>query len=187
MTIKKLNSIFALITSLALLVHIGYSAFAYLTFYYNPTLKMATAMPFIICCCVHAILGMCAVFLMGDGTRLNIYPKQNMRTVIQRISAALIFPLLILHLNTFHLLKNSAANGNWWLFGILIFIQITFFAVVITHTAVSFSKALITLGILKKREVQKKLDIIVYIFWAMVFLTASFAVTRGDIVMFVLK
>ena len=34
MTIKKLNAVIALITSLALFVHIGYSAFAYLTFYY---------------------------------------------------------------------------------------------------------------------------------------------------------
>ena len=187
MTIKKLNAILALITSLALLVHIGYSAFAYLTFYYNPTLKNATAMPFIICCCVHAILGMCAVFLMGDGTRLTVYPKLNARTLIQRVTAALIFPMLILHLNTFRLLKNTAASGNWPVFAIIIFIQIIFFAVVITHTAVSFSRALITLGMLQSRQAQTIIDRIVYIFWAAVFLIASFAVTRGDIVMFVLK
>jgi hypothetical protein len=187
MTIKKLNAVIALITSLALFVHIGYSAFAYLTFYYNPTLKVVTAIPFMVCTCIHAILGMCAVFLMGDGTRLTVYPRLNARTLIQRITAALIFPMLILHLNTFRLLKNNAASGNWPVFAIIIFIQIIFFAVVITHTAVSFSRALITLGMLQSRQAQTIIDRIVYIFWAAVFLIASFAVTRGDIVMFVLK
>ena len=112
MTIKKINAFIALITSLALFVHIGYSAFAYLTFYYNTTLKVVTAIPFMVCTCIHAILGMCAVFLTGDGTRLDAYPKLNARTLIQRITAALIFPMLILHLNTFRLLKNTATNGN---------------------------------------------------------------------------
>lgn len=58
---------------------------------------------------------------------------------------------------------------------------------VITHAAVSFSRALITLGMLQSRHTQTIIDRIGYIFWAVVFLIASFAVTRGDIVMFVLK
>ena len=58
---------------------------------------------------------------------------------------------------------------------------------VITHAAVSFSKALITLGMLQSRRAQTIIDRIVYVFWAAVFLIASFAVTRGDIVMFILK
>ena len=39
---------------------------------------------------------------------LGLYPKLNMRTVLQRISAALIFPLLIVHLKTFDLLKSAS-------------------------------------------------------------------------------
>ena len=39
--------------------------------------------------------------------------------------------MLILHLNTFRLLKDTATNGNWPVFGIIIFIQIIFFAMVI--------------------------------------------------------
>ena len=52
---------------------------------------------------------------------------------------------------------------------------------------IKFSRALITLGMLQSRRAQTIIDRIVYVFWAAVFLIASFAVTRGDIVMFVLK
>ena len=52
--------------------------------------------------------GMLTVFLQADGTRLDLYPKQNLRTILQRASAALILPLLILHINTYDLLASTA-------------------------------------------------------------------------------
>ena len=97
MKLKKTNAVLALLTTLFILVHIGYNTYCYLAYYYNPTLKIATSIPVMLSVCLHGILGMLAVFLMGDGTKLTTYPKQNIRTIVQRISAALIFPLLILH------------------------------------------------------------------------------------------
>ena len=61
-----------------MLVHIGYTVFAYLTFYCNPTLKLLTAIPFMVLACLHAICGMLTVFLQSDGTRLDLYPRQNL-------------------------------------------------------------------------------------------------------------
>ncbi len=185
MKLKKTNAVLGLLSVLTLLLHIGYCTFAYLTMYYNPTLKMLTAMPFFAIVCVHAVCGMCAVFLQSDGTRLDMYPKQNMQTIIQRISAALIFPLLIIHMDTFDHLKNTSGSESWFLFGLVIFVQIVFYGVVAAHVATSFSKGLITLGILQKSERRKTLDRIVYVLCGVAFLIAAIVVVRGQLNMFV--
>ena len=43
MKLKKLNAALGLLSIAALLVHIGYTVVAYLMYYYNPTLKVLTA------------------------------------------------------------------------------------------------------------------------------------------------
>ncbi len=180
MILKKTSAAAGLLSSFGLLIHVIYNIYAYLTFYYNPSLKKLTAIPFILFTCIHAVCGMCSVFLLGDGTRLDIYRKQNMQTVIQRVSAALIFPLLILHLKTFDLLKTSAGNKQWLLYALLTFLQVIFYAVTAAHVSVSFSRALITLGILTDRQKQKKLDRFVHAFCVVLFAAAVFAVVRGQ-------
>lgn len=184
MALKKVNAALGLLSTLALLVHVGYSTYVYLSFYYNPALKTLTALPFIVCACAHAVCGMCAVFLQGDGTSLDAYARQNRGTVVQRVCAALIFPLLIVHLKTYELLQGYAEQGAWGAFGLLIVLQLVFYAVVFAHTAASFSKALITLGLLASREKQQSLDRAVYAVCAAVFALAAFAVVRGQLVMF---
>ena len=101
MKLKKINAALGLLSIAAMLLHIGYTVFAYLAFYYNPTLKLLTAIPFMALACLHAVCGMLTLFLQSDGTRLELYPKQNARTILQRVSAALMLPLLMLHINTF--------------------------------------------------------------------------------------
>ena len=184
MKLKKINAVLALLTTLFILIHIGYNTYCYLAFYYNPTLKMVTSIPVMISVCLHGILGMLAVFLMGDGTKLTTYPKQNIRTIIQRVSAALIFPLLILHLNTFNILKSCSEEGIWPRFILVIFCQIIFYGIIILHTAVSATKALITLGLLISPAKQKKLDRIIYIVAGLVFVIAVFSIIKGQLSMF---
>ena len=184
MALKKCNAYVSLLAFLGMLIHIGYNDFCYLTFYYNPVLKTATAIPFMVCVCIHAVLGMMIVFLQGDGTRLTTYPKKNARTIIQRVSAALVFPMLILHLKTFELLKGAAEQGKlaaWWL---LVLVEVLFFGTILSHAAVSFSKALITLGWLSSRERQRVMDLVVYVCSAILFLVSVIAVVRGQILMF---
>ena len=55
MLLKKTNAALGLLSIVAMLVHIGYTVFAYLAFYYNPTLKLLTAIPFMVLACLHAI------------------------------------------------------------------------------------------------------------------------------------
>ena len=184
MKLKKLNAVLSLLSVLALLIHVGYSTFAYITFYYNPTLKTLTAVPFMVFVCLHAICGMCSVFLQNDGTRLDTYQKLNRSTVIQRVSAALIFPLLILHIKAYDILQKSSSEGKWFLFGLIMFLQVLFFAVVFLHTAVSFSKAFITLGLLTDRKKQKTIDRITYILCTVIMIVTTAAVVRGELIMF---
>ena len=187
MKLKKANAVLAILSEITLLIHIGYTVFAFLTFYYNPMLKTITALPFIILTCFHAVCGMCAVFIMGDGTSLHTYPKQNIGTLLQRISAAFIFPLLLLHLRTYDLLKYSAENANWILFALMILVQTVFYGVTLLHIAVSFSKAFITLGMLGERTKQKRLDRIAWVVCSLIGIAASIVVTRTELLMFLPK
>ena len=184
MKLKKANAILALLATLLLLVHLGYSCFEYLTFYYNPGLTKLLAIPFAVVVCLHAVCGMGIVFFQSDGTRADLYPGLNARTVLQRLSAALIFPLLILHINTFSLMQASAAEGKTALVLLLMLAGPLFFAAVLTHAATSFSRALITLGLLASPKAQKTLDRVIYLLFAAAFAAAAFAVVRGQAVMF---
>ena len=185
MKLKKCNACLSLLSILSGLIHIGYSAYAYLTFYYNPVLKHLTAIPFIVCTCLHAVLGMLLVFLQGDGTRLSLYPRLNARTLVQRASAALIFPLLILHLNTFQLLQSTAGSGSWFVFALVLLAQLLFYAAVLAHIAVSVSCALITLGLLSSDKARKAIDRAALIFCAILFVFALFSVMKGELAMFI--
>ena len=184
MRLKKINAALGFLSIAAMLLHIGYTVFAYLAFYYNPTLKLLTAIPFMVLACLHAVCGMLTLFLQSDGTRLELYPKQNARTILQRVSAALMLPLLILHINTFGLLQSSAEAGQWIWFALLMLSQPLFYGVVQTHIAVSVTRGLITLGWLSSTEKQKVIDRVVYILCALAFVVSTFVVVRTELAMF---
>ncbi|WP_295153663.1 hypothetical protein [uncultured Ruminococcus sp.] len=184
MKLKKINAVLAILSMVAMIGHIGYTDFAYLKMYYNPLLKLLTSLPFMILTCLHAVCGMSAVFMQADGTRLDLYPEQNKKTIVQRLSAALIFPLLLLHINTFDLLKSCAESGKTVCFVLLLISQPIFYGVIFAHTSVSFSRSLITVGILTSRERQKMIDRIVGIASAVLFAVTVFAVIKGQLAMF---
>ena len=184
MKLKKINAALGLLSIAAMLLHIGYTVFAYLAFYYNPTLKLLTAIPFMALACLHAVCGMLTVFLQADGTRLDLYPKQNLRTILQRVSAALILPLLILHINTYGLLASTAEAGRWLRFALLMLSQPLFYGVALIHVAVSVTRGLITLGLLTSSDRQKRIDRVVYILCGLAFAVSIFVVVRTELAMF---
>ena len=184
MKVKKINAILSLLTVAALFVHIGYTVFAYLTLYYNPTLKNLMSYPFMILTCLHAVLSMVTMMFFSDGSKLDLYPQQNVETIIQRVSAVLIIPLLILHLNTFSLMQSCAESGNWVVYVLLTVAQTLFYAASLLHVAFSVPRALITLGRISTEEQKKKADRIVRIVCAVVFVVSAFAVIKGELAMF---
>lgn len=181
---KKINAVLSLIMILLLLLHAGSMSYMYLTMNYIEGLVSFTSGSVIIATFIHSILGMISVFLNADGTRLDMYPKLNRATVIQRISAALILPLVFVHVKTFGLMKEAASSGKMTVVFILMVLEVLLFATVTAHASVSLSRALITLGILKSRELQKKIDRVCWVIGGIVFVTASFAVIRTQLIMF---
>ena len=182
MRLKKCSAVAALISVVLFTVHIVYEIYASITFYYDPSLTKLLSILLIAPVCVHAVLGMSIVFLMSDGTDLTQYPRQNLRTILQRISAALFFPLLFLHVRTFEMLRSCAQSGQWAGFWMLIIAEVLFFADILTHSAVSLTRALITMGWLSSRETQEKIDRAVYIIGFLLFMAASVTVIRMQII-----
>ncbi|MCR5420572.1 MAG: hypothetical protein K6E98_06180 [Lachnospiraceae bacterium] len=181
---KKINAALGLLSIIFMFLHIGYTVYAYLAYYYNPLLKIVFAVPFMVLVCLHAICGMLTVFMQSDGTRMDLYTRHNLKTVLQRVSAALIFPLLILHINTFSLLK-ACSERKMTFFIILLFLsELLFFATVLIHVSISLTKGLVTLGILTSVETQKNLDRIIYIICAVIYIVSVCSVLRTQIGMF---
>lgn len=185
MKLKKWNAALGLASAALLTAHAGYNIFAYFTLYYNPGLSQLFSVLPAAVICAHAVLGMLSVFLQGDGTRMDLYPGYNRSTILQRVSAALMVPMLLLHIKTFDLLSGAAKGGQWFLFGLILFSEVVFYGLVLTHVAVSFSRALVTLGLLASREKQRKLDRFMYILCAVIFAAAVWSVLSGQIKMFV--
>ena len=180
MKLKKMNAALGLLSIAAMLLHIVNIVFSYLTFDF----KLLTAIPLMVLVCLHAICGMLTVFLQADGMRLDLYPKQNLRTILQRVSAALILPLLILHINTFDMLKSAAEAGRWLWFSLLLLSQLLFYGTVLTHVSVSITRGMITLGLLTSLDRQKRIDRVIYVICAAVFIIASFVVIKTELAMF---
>ncbi len=182
MKLKKLNALTALLAIAFMLAHIIYNIFCYLALYYNPVLKMVFSIPILVLVCVHAVLGMLCVFLLPDGTSAASYPKKNWKTIVQRVCAALIFPLLIFHLDAFTLFTGAMDEKKYFLVVLIAAGEVLFFTVVVLHIAVSFSRALITLGLLSSAKKQMIIDRVLLIAGVIFVVIASIIVIRGQII-----
>lgn len=180
MTIKKWNARLSLLTLLLLLIHEGYQLYAYMTMYYNPVLSKVTGYALAGALILHAILSLVIVFVMHDSKKIA-YKKQNLRTVLQRISGGMIIVLLPIHIFSFGLLQNSAGGVGYVLTEIA---QILFYAAIFCHFSTSFSNALVTLGWLSDRKKKRVIDIIVTIVCVLLFLAASVIITMTHTMMF---
>ena len=67
---------------------------------------------------------------------------------------------------------------------LMILIEILFFGTVFTHAATSFSRALITLGLLTSPEKQRRLDKALRIICALMFVICVIVIVRTQLVMF---
>ena len=74
MKLKKINAALGLLSIVFMLLHMGYTVYAYLAFYYNPFLKNLFAVPFMVLVCLHAVLGMMTVF-SWISTRRKIWER----------------------------------------------------------------------------------------------------------------
>ena len=181
--VKKVNAVCGLAVSVSVLIHIVYVIYAYLTFYYNPLLTRIIADTTLLFAGIHIIFSAVIVFLLHDRGNGMLYPRLNMRTLIQRVSAVLMILMLVLHINTFKLLSSSS-ESNRVLFAAVMISQVLFYASALLHVALSAGNALITLGAISTVRSRKTVDVIVWIICAVLFTTVSVTVLRTELIMF---
>ena len=118
MPLKKINAALGLLSIAAMLLHIGYTVFAYLAFYYDPMLKLLTAIPFMVLACLHAICGM----FMGHYYGLAKYYERigNAAMMKRAMSLSLWIPVVIHGFYDFCASVNNEYMGTVWLIFIII-------------------------------------------------------------------
>lgn len=113
-------------------------------------------------------------FFLHDGARI-LYKKENLRLVLQRSSAIVIVVLLHVHTKAYaHMATGEALSKNQAL--LYCVSEIVYITAVMMHTALSFSKAFITLGWIKSSVAAKRIDWIAYIVCGSAGIVAAVAV-----------
>lgn len=153
MNTYKANGYISLFVVAILFVHSIYELITYILLYYNP---IATKLfgyllgSFVV---IHGVLSVINVYVKNDSKKIR-YKKLNMKTYLQRISAFCLVVLLPLHIMAFGILQSTAFGT---IYVILEVLNSLFYVAVYVHVAISFSKCLITIGVL---EDEKKMIII---------------------------
>lgn len=176
MYIKKINSFLSLITSVALFAHIAMACRTLATGWFHPVIS--NVIPGITACLVlfHAVLSICILIFVHDGSDLK-YAKNNVATILQRITAVLIIALLYFHLNAYsHVVSGISLTTVQTVLHIIT--EFLFFAVVITHVAISIPKSVITLGLVSSESNVKLIERISYILGAVIMAAAGISMLR---------
>ena len=173
MNIIKWNARLSIFTTALLLVHELYQLYAYISFYYNPVLSKAFGYAVASGFVLHGILSAVCIFTLHD-TKTVAYKKLNLKTVLQRVSAAIIVLLLPLHIFSFALLQSSVGSIAYI---IVETAQVVFYVSLSCHVGLSFGNALVTLGRLEDMEKKRVIDRTAIIFWAILALAMSFVIT----------
>lgn len=142
MKLRKINAGLGLITTIMLMAHAMFlSVWMLARCSFENT---AEGLPHILATLmvVHAVLSIVLAVLGHKGAKkvkVKSYPKMNLPTMVQRITGVLMILMIGLHA--------AGANNHYKPKMLHAVFHPLFFAVVLAHTAVSTSKALITLGI----------------------------------------
>ena len=183
MKLKKANAVLAFISILILIAHIVVCVYSYIAFIYIPELIHAFAETAAVCIIAHAAVSLYIVFTQGDGFKFDKYPARNIRTHAQRISGLLMIPSFFVHFRTFGLLMSAATSGSPALLKLFFAFEAFFFAVVLLHSALSLSKAFITLGLIVTEKALKKADIVIFIVAAVIYAVAVYSILSIQAVM----
>lgn len=164
MKLKKLNSILGILLILALLGHAATMGYSLWTGWYNFPLCKMLARATAALAAAHGFLSILIMFTAHDGGNFR-YKKLNRATLIQRISAVMILVFLHSHIKAYaHMATHAQLTTGQSIFFMVT--ELLFFAAVMSHTAVSVSKAAITLGLVDSPSKIKMIDKAAYILCA---------------------
>lgn len=182
MKLKKINAILGLSIIAALLCHAGTMTYSLLTSWYNLTLCKFFAHAAVGIMILHVLTSICIFFFLHDGSDAR-YSRQNIRTIMQRVTAILMIVFVHFHTSAYaHMATGQTLSQGQAICNCIT--ECIYILSVFVHTAVSFSKAFVTLGWINSSKAAKRLDRIAYAVCGVAALAALFSVIRffiGDI------
>ena len=142
MNLRKMNAVLSLIVTVLLMEHAIFYSVWMLTRGGIAKTGGPTPLLLVVLMVLHAVLSLLMAVLAHKGTEKHThktYVKLNVKTMIQRMSGLAMLLLLALHI--------IGANNHFQPKFFHAVAHPLFFAAVLAHTAVSGSKAFITLGV----------------------------------------
>lgn len=140
---RKINAVLTLLTTLLLLTHAIWFAVWILSGCTIPHAPRFIPWALAGVIAAHMLISIDLVvstYMENEGSKGKPYPKQNKATIVQRISGVLMAPAIALHI--------AGAAGVMQPPPVVhAVVPLLFFTLALTHTAISISKAFITLGI----------------------------------------
>lgn len=111
---------------------------------------------------IHVVLCIVSYYPRRGVLNFHRYRKENWRLITQRISGIIILILLYPHMRVLHLIISGASFSGGAKFLVLV-TEILFAGAAFLHLSVSFSRSMLTLGLLKNDGMEKLVDYVTWI------------------------
>ena len=111
---------------------------------------------------IHVVFCIVSYYPRRGVLNFHRYSKENWRIITQRISGILILILLYPHMRVLHLIISGASFSGGAKFLVLV-TEILFAGAAFLHLSVSFSRSMLTLGLLKNDRMEKLVDYVTWI------------------------
>ena len=111
---------------------------------------------------IHIVLCIVSYYPRRGILNFHRYRKANWRLITQRISGIVILILLYPHMRVLHLIISGATFSGGAKFLVLV-TEILFAGAAFLHLSVSFSRSMLTLGLLKNDRMEKLVDYVTWI------------------------
>ena len=160
--IKKWNAVCSWVLTLFLLGHMLTMSISMLTGGHDYSDCQILAGGIVATALIHVVLCIVSYYSRRGMLNFHRYRKENWRLITQRISGIVILILLYPHMRILHLVINGASFSGGAKFIVLV-TEILFAGTAFLHLGVSFSRSMLTLGLLRNDRMEKLVDCVTWI------------------------
>ena len=160
--IKKWNAVCSWVLTLFLLGHMLTMSIPMLTGGHDYSDCQILARGIVATVLIHVVLCIVSYYPRRGMLNFHRYRKENRRLITQRISGIVILVLLYPHMRILHLIISGASFSGGAKFLVLV-TEILFAGAAFLHLSVSFSRSMLTLGLLKNDRMEKLVDYVTWI------------------------
>lgn len=160
--IKKWNAVCSWMLTLFLLGHMLTMSIPMLTSGQDYSDCQILAEGIVATVLIHVVLCIVSYYPRRGILNFHRYRKANWRLITQRISGIVILILLYPHMRVLHLIISGASFSGGAKFLVLV-TEILFAGAAFLHLSVSFSRSMLTLGLLRNDRMEKLVDYVTWI------------------------